>query len=136
MDHQGLPPADLYLMAEPEPTVSLLLAAVKRLGARKAKTWPDRKPLTAPPIPKGEAGGPIAVPMLARAVLEATKAHNPTLIRLSLSWSGHLWPIKHPMDFLGSDGGGGVGSGPGTTTGAALALRGTGRLPVAVLGDG
>src|SRR5690606_4691046 len=30
----------------------------------------------------------------------------------------------------------GIGSGPGLAVGAALALRGTGRLPVAVLGDG
>ncbi len=59
-----------------------------------------------------------------------------TLIRHPLSWAGHLWPVKHPLDLLGSDGGGGVGSGPGTSVGAALALRGSGRLPVAILGDG
>ena len=40
------------------------------------------------------------------------------------------------MDFLGTDGGGGLGSGPGMSIGAALALRGTDRLPVAILGDG
>jgi thiamine pyrophosphate-dependent acetolactate synthase large subunit-like protein len=34
------------------------------------------------------------------------------------------------------DGGAGIGSGPGMAVGAALALQGTGRLPVAVLGDG
>jgi thiamine pyrophosphate-dependent acetolactate synthase large subunit-like protein len=37
---------------------------------------------------------------------------------------------------MGTDGGGGVGSGPGMTVGVALALRGTDRLPVALLGDG
>src|SRR2546430_9310488 len=36
----------------------------------------------------------------------------------------------------GSEGGGGVGAGLGITVGAALALKGTGRLPVAVIGDG
>jgi hypothetical protein len=41
-----------------------------------------------------------------------------------------------PLDCIGYDGGGGIGSTPGITVGAALALRGTGRLPVAVLGDG
>ncbi len=40
------------------------------------------------------------------------------------------------MDFLGGDGGGGVGGGPGISVGAALALKGSGRLPVAVCGDG
>jgi thiamine pyrophosphate-dependent acetolactate synthase large subunit-like protein len=34
------------------------------------------------------------------------------------------------------DGGAGIGSGPGMAVGAALALDGSGRLPVAVLGDG
>lgn len=41
-----------------------------------------------------------------------------------------------PLDYLGRDGGGGVGSGPGIAVGAALALSALGRLPVAVLGDG
>ena len=35
-----------------------------------------------------------------------------------------------------ADGGAGIGGGPGISVGAALALRGTGRLPVAVCGDG
>ena len=41
-----------------------------------------------------------------------------------------------PLDYLGTEGGAGLGAGPGMTVGAALALRGSGRLPVAVLGDG
>src|SRR6185295_11069368 len=44
--------------------------------------------------------------------------------------------FRHPLDYIGGDGGGGVGSGPGVTVGAALALRGSGRIPVAILGDG
>jgi len=36
----------------------------------------------------------------------------------------------------GLDEGGGVGGGPGISVGAALALKGSGRLPVAVCGDG
>ena len=44
--------------------------------------------------------------------------------------------MDHPLDFLGMDGGAGIGSGPGMAVGAALALEGSGRLPVAVLGDG
>jgi thiamine pyrophosphate-dependent acetolactate synthase large subunit-like protein len=61
-----------------------------------------------------------------------------TMIRLPLSWGEHMWDFRHPLDFLGTDGGGGIGSGPGMSVGAALALRdaGSGRLPVAILGDG
>jgi thiamine pyrophosphate-dependent acetolactate synthase large subunit-like protein len=60
------------------------------------------------------------------------------MIRLPLSWAEGLWEFRHPLDYLGTDGGGGVGSGPGMSVGAALALRdsGSNRLPVAVLGDG
>ncbi len=59
-----------------------------------------------------------------------------SMIRLPLSWGEQLWDFRHPLDFLGADGGGGIGSGPGMAVGAALALRDSGRLPVAVLGDG
>ena len=55
---------------------------------------------------------------------------------MSLSWNAALWPFRHPLDYIGSDGGGGIGAGPGIAVGAALALRGSGRLPVAVCGDG
>jgi thiamine pyrophosphate-dependent acetolactate synthase large subunit-like protein len=40
------------------------------------------------------------------------------------------------MDYLGYDGAGGVGSGPGMTVGTALALAGTGRITVGIMGDG
>jgi thiamine pyrophosphate-dependent acetolactate synthase large subunit-like protein len=58
------------------------------------------------------------------------------LMRLPLSWSGEMWDFRHPLDFLGYDGGGGIGSGPGMSIGSALALKGSDRLPVAVIGDG
>ena len=58
------------------------------------------------------------------------------LTHVSLSWHGEFWPFRHPLDYVGSDGGGGVGGGPGISVGAALALKGSGRLPIAVCGDG
>ena len=136
MDHQGLPPVDLQIMADTDPTVSAINAAIAKLGARKKAAWPGRKTVAPQTIAVGDAAGPIAVPMVASAMQKALAGRSITLIRHPLSWAGHLWPLKHPLDFLGSDGGGGVGSGPGTSVGAALALRGTGRLPVAILGDG
>jgi thiamine pyrophosphate-dependent acetolactate synthase large subunit-like protein len=45
-------------------------------------------------------------------------------------------PFRHPLDYLGYDGSGGIGSGPGQAVGAALALRDNERLPVALVGDG
>jgi thiamine pyrophosphate-dependent acetolactate synthase large subunit-like protein len=57
-------------------------------------------------------------------------------MRLPLSWSGEFWDFKHPLDFLGYDGGAGIGSGPGMAIGSALALKGSDRLPIAIIGDG
>ena len=37
---------------------------------------------------------------------------------------------------MARDGGGGLGAGPGVTVGAALALKGTGRIPIGICGDG
>jgi thiamine pyrophosphate-dependent acetolactate synthase large subunit-like protein len=59
-----------------------------------------------------------------------------SLTHVSLSWDGRCWPFRHPLDYLGGDGGGGVGGGPGISVGAALALKGSGRMAVAVCGDG
>jgi thiamine pyrophosphate-dependent acetolactate synthase large subunit-like protein len=73
---------------------------------------------------------------MAQSLQRATAGHRPCLIRLPLGWSGDLWDFEHPLDYLGYDGGGGIGSGPGMAVGAALALKGSGRLPVAVIGDG
>ncbi len=135
MEYHVLPPADHYIMAETDPTVSALLAAAKRLGTRKTRAWPDRKPQTSPSMPAVE-GSTIYVPHVAVALQRLTGGRKTSLLRHSLSWHGHFWPVNDPLDVLGTDGGGGVGSGPGTSVGMALALRGSGRLPIAVVGDG
>ena len=47
-------------------------------------------------------------------------------LALPLGWHGAYRHFRHPLDYLGADGGGGVGAGPGITVGAALALKGSG----------
>ena len=76
------------------------------------------------------------MPHLAAALRRAVGSRPVSLLHLPLSWDGAFWPFRHPLDFLGSDGGGGIGGGPGISVGGALALRGTGRLPVSICGDG
>jgi thiamine pyrophosphate-dependent acetolactate synthase large subunit-like protein len=78
------------------------------------------------------------VPHVPTALKQALEGAEISMLRTPLSWGGHLWDFKHPLDYLGSDGGGGVGGGPGQVIGAALALRDAGskRLPVAFIGDG
>ncbi|HVB88722.1 MAG TPA: thiamine pyrophosphate-binding protein [Beijerinckiaceae bacterium] len=130
MDHQGLPPVDLAIEAAPDPTVAALLAAMQD---RTRRTSQRIAPPGAEPI---EAETPLRVPHLAAILGRALAGRPVCLMRHPLSWAGHLWPVLHPLDFLGTDGGGGIGSGPGNSVGAALALRGGDRLPLAILGDG
>jgi thiamine pyrophosphate-dependent acetolactate synthase large subunit-like protein len=73
---------------------------------------------------------------LAEALRDALAGAPACLVRLPLGWDGADLAAGHPLDYLGLDGGAGIGSGPGMAVGAALALQGSGRLPVAVLGDG
>ncbi|WP_315860446.1 thiamine pyrophosphate-dependent enzyme [Rhizobium leguminosarum] len=67
---------------------------------------------------------------------EKTIGRKPTLLHVPTSWNSADWHFRHPMDYMGSDGGGGIGGGPGTAVGAALALLDSDRLPLALVGDG
>jgi thiamine pyrophosphate-dependent acetolactate synthase large subunit-like protein len=133
MDHQGLPPADVSLLAAPDRVVEKLLSAI---GPRAAP--PPRRPARPSTVANtGHSGaGVISVAEMARTVSKSLDGCNPSYIRLPIGWPGEYCRFEHPLDFLGYDGGGGIGSGPGMAVGAALALRASGRLPVAVLGDG
>jgi thiamine pyrophosphate-dependent acetolactate synthase large subunit-like protein len=81
-------------------------------------------------------GDRLSIDGLAGTTTEVLGSYNPSYIRLPLGWPGEHCRFEDPLDYIGFDGGGGIGSGPGMTVGAALALRNMGRLPVAVLGDG
>jgi thiamine pyrophosphate-dependent acetolactate synthase large subunit-like protein len=127
MDYQGLPAVDVYMMCEPDAVVPLLLDAVKsRPGAVAAK--PASLPDAAPDV--------VSIRTLADALNAAAKGMEVCITRLPLGWNGAYRRFRHPLDYIGSEGGGGVGAGPGITVGAALALKDSGRLPVAIMGDG
>jgi thiamine pyrophosphate-dependent acetolactate synthase large subunit-like protein len=120
MDHQGLAPVDLLLAADPEHAVPPLLGALDDVLARPGASAPAKQAELGP--------GPLTV--------EHLGAKPCSLTHLPLSWNGAWWPFRHPLDFLGSDGGGGLAAGPGVTVGAALALKGSGRLAIGICGDG
>ncbi|HTO61334.1 MAG TPA: thiamine pyrophosphate-binding protein [Bradyrhizobium sp.] len=132
MDHQGFPPVDIHLAADPDAVVAALLAAIGPPDRPLAAAAAIAEPASTAPA----ADGPISVDAMACALHAATAGRDVSLLHLPLSWNGSAWAFRHPLDFLGSDGGGGVGAGPGLAVGAALALRETGRLPIAVMGDG
>jgi thiamine pyrophosphate-dependent acetolactate synthase large subunit-like protein len=128
MDYQGLPVVDVMLATDPDTAVEQLLKhiAVKEPAAVPAEAIPDYT------VPTGM----IHIDNVGVALRHLTKGQDVSLLHVSLSWNPNIWPMRHPLDFVGGDGGGGVGGGPGISVGAALALRGTGRLPITICGDG
>ena len=131
MDHQGLPAVDVFIAATPDATVPALLAALPPRPPT-AKTSRETQPFVPAPMP----GERIGTDDLAVALRRAAGDRDVSLTHLPLGWNGASWPFRHPLDFLGSDGGGGIGAGPGVSVGAALALRGSARMAVGVVGDG
>ncbi|MEI7806556.1 MAG: thiamine pyrophosphate-binding protein [Hyphomicrobiales bacterium] len=129
MDYQGLPAVDVFLASDTDIAVPALLEAI---GAGKPHAVPAAKPAAATKLPDGAMTGD----HLAVGLRQALGKREVSITHVTLGWNGALWSFRHPLDFLGGDGGGGVGGGPGISVGAALALKGTGRLPVAVCGDG
>ncbi len=131
MDYEGLAPMDLYLLCEPEAAVPSLLQAVQ------GRARHPRPKAAKPPAPAATVtDGRITTALLAQMLQRAVAGEPVSLIRLPNSWAGEMWHFRHPLDYLGSDGGAGLGSGPGMAVGAALALKGSGRLPIAIIGDG
>ncbi|HEX3884805.1 MAG TPA: thiamine pyrophosphate-binding protein [Stellaceae bacterium] len=135
MDYQILPPTDLHLPVEPDQAVAAILPLLKP----RQPGWQgyNLKPNALPTLGKGETIAPSDV---AAALRDAVGSRDVCMIRTPLAWAAGYWEAAHPSDLLGGDGGGGIGGGPGMAVGAALALKelsgGSGRLPIAVLGDG
>jgi thiamine pyrophosphate-dependent acetolactate synthase large subunit-like protein len=134
MDHQALPPADINMLVSPDRAVECLLAAIGPGAAR-----PSQAVTVSPNDPGPDmVDGRLSIEAMARTVTTTLAPFAPSYLRLPLGWPGSCCQFSDPLDYVGFDGGGGIGSGPGMAVGAALALRdlGSDRLPVAVLGDG
>jgi thiamine pyrophosphate-dependent acetolactate synthase large subunit-like protein len=134
MDYQRMVSADLQFAADIDAFVTALLDAIG--DARR----PSPAPVAAP-APNGAGSAQpddetIGLHAFCRAVTAATRDERPCYIRIPIGSSASHFPFVDPLSFLSVGGGGGIGIGPGNAVGAALALRGTGRLPVAMLGDG
>ena len=129
-DSFGYTPVDLSVPADPDLLVRALLESD---GPAEPSEWPGKSGATAA---ADDSGADIFMHALAEALRDALADAPACLVRLPLGWSGADLKVDHPLDYLGMDGGAGIGSGPGMAVGAALALEGSGRLPVAVVGDG
>lgn len=127
MDYQALPPADIYMLCETDPVVPLLLERVQARAARPAAARAELPPLDT---------SVVSIRALAQAVNDATRDVDVCFTHVPLGWNGEYAHFRHPLDYIGLNGGGGIGAGPGITIGAAIALKGTGRVPIGILGDG
>ena len=128
-EHMELPAIDVHLLGDPDAAAAELLELLlpKNTGSHPAKGEP------AQPL---QSSDQLNLRSVALALRAAVADQPVTFAALARAWPIELWPHRHPLDFLGKDGGGGVGSGPGIAIGAALALKDSGRLTVGVLGDG
>ena len=134
MNHQRMAPVDLALDGAPDAAVSAL---IERLSAQAPAIAPrERGSIPAPASAAAHSASALDLNALAQTLSNVLNDRLTTYLRLPLGWPGAACRFRHPLDYLGYDGGAGIGSGPGMAIGAALALKGSGRLPVAVLGDG
>jgi benzoylformate decarboxylase len=141
MDHQALAAVDIPIFAEPDQFVAQMLDEMGVKTTAKMKIRPEIKSVghwndttlgKAPP----SRGQPMSLWDMAMTVREFAKGRPVTFARLPIGWPGEAYEFDGPLSFMGNDGGGAVGTGPGHTIGTALALKDTDRLTIGVLGDG
>jgi benzoylformate decarboxylase len=144
MDHQALPALDITILADPDTLVRQLddrlssegfdgeapVFGTKGGGAHTH--WTDAEPIA--DTDAAETALPIET--FARTVADFCDGRDVSLARLPIGWPGTACRFSHPLDYLGKDGGGAVGTGPGHTIGTALALKDSGRIVMGIIGDG
>src|SRR5919106_5452811 len=141
MDHQALPAVDIPIFADPDQFVGQMLDELDTKKTSKIKSRPEMKglahwnyaPMTASSPSRGQ---PMTLWDMAMTVRQFAKGRAVTFARLPIGWPGEAYEFDGPLSFMGNDGGGAVGTGPGHTIGTALALKDTDRLTIGVLGDG
>jgi thiamine pyrophosphate-dependent acetolactate synthase large subunit-like protein len=131
MEYQALPTVDVLMAATGDVVVEELLAALGPAGRKDP--WKERVPAK----PRATNGSAITMEQIASTL--RTEFNDPdkvTFCTLGRGWPIDVWPFENGMTYLGKDGGGGLGSGPGLSVGAAVALADQGRYAVTMLGDG
>ena len=147
----AISPAEVLLLADPVHGLGQLLAELKR-RAEGSPAWlgraQDRRAALAARheellsaqrsrVLEDWDDVPITVPRMMSEVWQAVREQDWVLAeRNGRSWYEGIWDFLGSGRLLGHNGGGGVGYGPGGVVGAALALKDTGKMTVAILGDG
>ena len=85
-----------------------MAALIEALGAHtRAAPAAGPRPFPIDPVPPG----PLDTSTLAHGLRRAAEGRLVSLAHLPLSWDGACWPFRHPLDYLGAEGGAGIGSG-------------------------
>jgi len=131
MEYQALPAVDVSMATTGDAAVADLLDV---LGSdRRQEPWKARPPAK----PKASDGQGITMEHIASTLrAEFNDPENASFCTLGRGWPIDIWPFQNGLAYLGKDGGGGLGSGPGLSVGAALALQSLGRHAISMLGDG
>lgn len=133
-DHQRLAAVDLNIAVPPDAILAPLIARLESEHCRAAAALPAAaRPKIAKPAFTDRAP---TLRDIGRAFSFLRQGRSLCLTRVPLNWPAGSYPLYEPLDYLGYDGAGGVGSGPGMSIGAAIALQRTGRLAVGIMGDG
>jgi len=145
------PPVDMQISCAPLFGLTQLVETVKgklsagsaageRIAARKAELAKRHAALRARQLDAARGGwdeSPIRPARMVHEVWEAVKDKDWLLtIRNQSSFPEGIWQFDGAGQYLGTNGGGGVGYGPGAAVGAAIANRDSGRFCIAMLGDG
>jgi len=131
MEYQALPAVDVSMAATGDVAGEDLLEALGPGSPRQP--WKARPPVK----PKATDGQGITMEHIASTLrAEFNDPENVSFCTLGRGWPIDIWPFQNGLSYLGKDGGGGLGSGPGLSVGAALALQGLGRHSISMLGDG
>ena len=147
----GLPAVDVQISAEPLFGQGQLVSAVrkrvdgdpaaqKRIDQRKAALGQRHDKLRAAQLEAIKPGWdetPISTARLVHEVYQAVKDKDWLLtVRNNRSFHEVLWEFTGAGQYLGADGGGGVGYGPGAAVGAAIGAQDRSKFCIVILGDG
>jgi thiamine pyrophosphate-dependent acetolactate synthase large subunit-like protein len=130
-DYQAAVPADAYLLCDPDIAVERLVSEMDSRAHKQASAAGRGRPAPDVGVPSA-----LSIAALAQLLNAATDKIDVCITHVPLGWNGAYRHFRHPLDYIGLNGGGGVGAGPGITIGAALALKGSGRIAIGIVGDG
>jgi acetolactate synthase I/II/III large subunit len=150
-DFQRYQPVDLAIAADAEATLPSLIEAVKRQltddrkrafadrGAKIAATHLQVMQAQRDAATSGWDASPISTARLSMELWAQIKNEDWSFVsncQFQSRWPLRLWDFKKHYQYIGAEGGYGVGYGAPASVGAALANRKHGRLTVSIQNDG